>query len=71
MIEIGHYYRSETPQGVRTIKCIQFTSDGNPYGIYSPSDFQYEGDGVGMVIPFNSNTASNEQAEAWEGWYNG
>ena len=71
MIQIGHYYRSETPQGVRTIKCLQFTSDGNPYGIYSPSDLQYEGDGVGMIIPFNSNTASNEQAEAWEGWYNG
>jgi len=46
-------------------------SDGNPYGIYSPSNYASEGDMQGMIIPFNSNTASNEQAESWEEWYNG
>jgi hypothetical protein len=71
MIQIGHFYRSETPQGIRTIKCMQMDADGNPYGIFSPSDYANENDMQGMIIPFNSNTASNEQAESWEEWYNG
>ena len=69
MIQIGHYYRSETPQGIRTIKCMQMDSDGNPYGIYSPSDFKYEGDGIGMIILSNSTEATKEQAQAWEEWF--
>jgi hypothetical protein len=71
MIQIGHFYRSETPQGIRTIKCMQMDADGNPYGIYSPSDYANENDMQGMIIPFNSNTASNEQSKSWEEWYNG
>jgi hypothetical protein len=71
MIQIGKFYNAETPQGVRTIKCMQFDADGNPYGIYSPSNFEYEDDGQGMIIPGDSQEASNEQAQTWEGWYNG
>jgi hypothetical protein len=70
MIQIGHYYRSETPQGIRTIKCMQMDASGNPYGIYSPSDFQYGGDGTGMIIPQDSPEATELQAQAWEAWYN-
>jgi hypothetical protein len=50
---------------------MQMDADGNPYGIYSPSNYASGGDMQGMIIPFNSNTASNEQAESWEEWYNG
>jgi hypothetical protein len=71
MIQIGHYYRSETPQGIRTIKCMQMDSDGNPYGIYSPSDYTYSGDDQGIIIkPEDSPEATELQAQAWEAWYN-
>ena len=45
-------------------------ASGNPYGIYSPSDFQYGGDGTGMIIPQDSPEATELQAQAWEAWYN-
>ena len=70
MIQIEYYYQAETPQGVRTIKCMQFDDNGNPYGIYSPSNCVNEGDNQGMVIPENSLEASIEESEAWNIWYN-
>ncbi len=70
MIQIGLYYQAETPQGVRTIKCMQFDGNGNPYGIYSPSNCVNEGDNQGMVIPDNSELANQEQINQWEDWYN-
>lgn len=69
MIQIGYYYRSDTPQGVRTIKCMQMDADGNPYGIYSPSNYVNSGDNQGMIIPDNSTLATPEQAQAWDFWY--
>lgn len=70
MIQIGFYYQTETPQGIRTIKCMQFDADGNPYGIYSPSNYAHEGDNQGMIIPDNSILADSGQVQAWEAWYN-
>jgi hypothetical protein len=49
---------------------MQMDASGNPYGIYSPSDFQYGGDGTGMIIPQDSPEATELQAQAWEAWYN-
>ena len=69
MIQIGYYYRIETPQGIRTIKCVQFDADGHPYGIYSPSNYVTAGDNQGMTIPDNSNLATPEQAQEWDNWY--
>lgn len=70
MIQIGYYYRSDTPQGVRTIKCMQMDADGRPYGIYSISDCEYEGDNEGMIIPLDSSDASPEESKAWDIWFN-
>lgn len=70
MIQIGFYYRTETPQGIRTIKCMQLDGNGNPYGIYSPSNFVHEGDNQGMIIPLDSHEATAEQAQAWDAWFN-
>ena len=70
MIQIGKYYRSDTPQGVRTIKCIQMDADGRPYGIYSISDCEYKEDTEGMIIPNNSLEATVEENETWNTWYN-
>ena len=70
MIQIGFYYRAETPHGVRTIKCMQMDGNGNPYGIYSPSGCITIGDNQGMVIPDNSELANQEQINQWEDWYN-
>lgn len=70
MIQIGYFYRAETPQGVRTIKCMQYDADGNPYGIYSPSNYANSGDNQGMIIPDNSDLADLEQVNQWEEWYN-
>jgi len=70
MIQIDSYYRVDTRYGLRTVKCLQFDSDGNPYGIFSPSDFESDGDNEGMVIPEGSPEATQEEATAWDNWYN-
>lgn len=70
MIMIGSFYRLETPQGIRTIKCMQYDADNNPYGIYSTSDYKYEGDNQGMIIPVDSKDANEYEIIAWEKWYN-
>jgi hypothetical protein len=49
---------------------MQMDADGNPYGIYSPSDYANENDMQGMIIPSDSTEATQEQAQAWEAWYN-
>lgn len=69
MIQIGHYYRADTPSGMRTIKCLQFDADGNPYGIYSPSNYANIGDNQGVIIPYNSIESTPEQAQEWDVWY--
>ena len=70
MIEINKFYQAQTPQGVRTAKCMQMDASGNPYGIYSPSNYANEGDNQGMIIPDNSPIANQEQINQWEEWYN-
>ena len=70
MIQVGNYYRSDTPQGTRTIKCMQLDANDNPYGIYSISDCEHEGDSEGMIIPLDSSDASPEESKAWDIWFN-
>lgn len=70
MIYIGSYYRVNTRYGWRTIKCMEFDSSGNPYGIYSPSDCQSKGDNEGMVVPDGSLLADQPEINAWDTWFN-
>jgi len=69
-MEIGKFYNAQTPVGERTIKCMQMIDNNQPYGGFSISNYAELGDIQFMVIPQGSQEASNEQAEAWEGWYN-
>lgn len=69
MIEIGKYYRIDTPQGERTIKALEFI-EGGFYGIYSPSDYKTPKDNQGSLIPEGSPEATEEEATAWDKWYN-
>jgi hypothetical protein len=69
MIEIGKYYRIDTPYGERTIKALELIVEGM-YGIYSPSDYLVQGDNQGALIPEGSEEATPEQAEDWDNWYN-
>ena len=69
MIEIGKYYRIETPQGERTIKALELIVEG-VYGIYSPSDFEASGDNQGALIPEGSPEANQDEIDAWDNWYN-
>jgi hypothetical protein len=71
MIEINKYYRVATRAGVRTVKAQQQVSPGIFHGIYSISDCVLLGDNEDIEIPQDSQEASNEQAQTWEGWYNG
>lgn len=71
MIEINKYYRVATRVGVRTVKAQQQVAVGVFHGIYSLSDFLVLGDNEDIQIPIDSQEASNEQAQAWEDWYNG
>ena len=71
MIEINKYYRVATRVGVRTVKAQQQVAVGVFHGIYSLSDCLVLGDNEDIQIPTDSQEASNEQAQAWEDWYNG
>jgi len=70
MIEIGKFYRVETDRGERTIKAMQLIIQG-VYGVYSASNYEFEDDLQGMVIPEGSQEATQEQIEAFNLWYNG
>jgi len=70
-MEVGKFYNAQTPVGERTIKCMEIIEDGQPYGGFSISNYVELGDIQFMVIPQDSQEASNEQQQAWEGWYNG
>jgi hypothetical protein len=69
-IEIGKYYVMTTPDGERVAKCMQYDINNQPYGIYSVSNYQNSGDAQGINIPLASPEATQEQAQAWEAWYN-
>lgn len=69
MITIGQFYRVQTDQGERTIKAMQLIIEG-VYGVYSASNYQYEDDLQGMLIPEGSEPATNEQIDAFNLWYN-
>ena len=69
MIQLGHFYRIDTPQGERTIKALELIVEGM-YGVYSPSDCEISGDNQGSLIPEGSLEASEEEAQVWENWYN-
>jgi hypothetical protein len=71
MIEINKYYRVATREGMRTVKAQQQVAVGIFHGIYSLSDCAVLGDNEDIQIPQDSQEASNEQAQIWEGWYNG
>jgi len=71
MIEINKYYRVATRSGIRTVKAQQQVAVGIFHGIYSLSDCVVIGDNEDIQIPQDSTEASNEQAQAWEEWYNG
>jgi hypothetical protein len=68
---INKYFRIQTPEGERTAKCTQYMFDGKPYGIYSLTEYLTHGDAQGIVIPEGAPEATEQQAEAWEAWYNG
>jgi hypothetical protein len=70
-MEVGKFYNAETPVGERTIKCMEIIEDNQPYGGFSISNYAELGDIQFMVIPLDSQEASNEQAQIWEDWYNG
>ena len=69
MIEIGHYYRIQTPQGERTIKALELIVEG-VYGIYRPSDYVTPQDNQGALIPEGSEEATQDEIDAWDNWYN-
>lgn len=70
MIEIGRFYRVATDRGERTIKAMQLIIEG-VYGVYSASNYEFEDDLQGMVIPEGSQDATQEQIDAFNLWYNG
>jgi len=70
MITIGQYYRVQTSAGERTAKAMQLIIDG-VYGVYSISNYEYEDDLQGVVIPEGSEEATQEQIEAFNLWFNG
>ena len=70
MIEVGKYYICDTPEGSRTLKCLQLTDCGKPYGLYSLSNYQNAGDAQGMEIPTDSPEASLQESQAWDAWFN-
>lgn len=70
MIEIGKFYRVETDRGERTIKAMQLIIEG-VYGVYSASNYEFDDDLQGMLIPEGSEEATQEQIDAFNLWYNG
>ena len=70
MITIGNFYRVQTDRGERTVKAMQLIEQG-VYGVYSASNYEFEDDLQGMVIPEGSQEATTEQIEAFNLWYNG
>ena len=70
-IEIGNFYQSQTPQGVRTAKCTSMGTGYIHYGIYSLSNYANPGDGQSCSIESHYIADStSEQVQLWEDWNN-
>ena len=68
MIELNKYYKIQTFFGERVIKCLELLPE--PYGVFSISSFENEGDNQGSLISEESVEATEEEAIAWDNWYN-